>query len=390
MGTFDLGKTSSLVAATRALASEVALTHADAVDAEARFPVETFEALRKARLLSAAVPAELGGGGAGLAELSAQCAALAAACGSSGMVLAMHHIQVACLARHGLPSPFFRGYLAEVAERQLLLGSITSEVGTWGDTRSSVCAVAREGDRFRLDKEATTGSYAEAADALLVTARRGPDAPGSDQVLALLRREDRELTRTTTWDTLGMRGTVSPGFRMTAAAAAEQILPGAFADCAARTMVPYSHTLWAALWYGIAADAVARAAAFVRFVGRRNPGTVPPAAHRLAEVEAKLQAMRHDVVAVATEVDALGEGGAARLLEMGWALRFNNLKLSCSEAAPAIVGDALRVIGIQGYKNDSPYAVTRHLRDALSAPLMIGNDRIAARSAAMLLVFKDD
>ena len=32
----------------------------------------------------------------------------------------------------------------------------------------------------------------------------------------------------------------------------------------------------------------------------------------------------------------------------------------------------------------------RHYRDALSAALMISNDRIAAQSANMLLVFKDD
>ena len=63
------------------------------------------------------------------------CTALAQGCGSSGMVLAMHHIQVACVARHALGSPFFRDYMRHVAEKQLLLASVTSEVGVWGDTR---------------------------------------------------------------------------------------------------------------------------------------------------------------------------------------------------------------------------------------------------------------
>jgi acyl-CoA dehydrogenase len=67
----------------------------------------------------------------------------------------------------------------------------------------------------------------------------------------------------------------------------------------------------------------------------------------------------------------------------------NNLKTACSEAAPKIVLEALQIVGILGYKNDSPFSLGRHLRDALSASLMISNERIAAKSAAMLLVFKD-
>jgi acyl-CoA dehydrogenase len=75
---------------------------------------------------------------------------------------------------------------------------------------------------------------------------------------------------------------------------------------------------------------------------------------------------------------------------MGWALRLNNLKVTCSDAAPQIVQRALQIVGILGYKNDSPFAMGRPYRDALSASLMISNDRIAAKSASMLLVFKDE
>jgi acyl-CoA dehydrogenase len=77
------------------------------------------------------------------------------------------------------------------------------------------------------------------------------------------------------------------------------------------------------------------------------------------------------------------------LLGMGWALRLNNLKISCSEAAPRIVHRALQIVGILGYKNDSPFSLGRHYRDALSGSLMISNDRINAKNAAMLLVNKE-
>ena len=58
-------------------------------------------------------------------------------------------------------------------------------------------------------------------------------------------------------------------------------------------------------------------------------------------------------------------------------------------SVPAIVHRALQIVGILGYKNDSPFSLGRHYRDALSASIMISNDRIAAKSAAMLLVCKD-
>jgi acyl-CoA dehydrogenase len=381
----------SLFGAVRRIALEVAASHAADVDKNARFPIETITALREAGVMSALVPREFGGAGCSMSELAQLCSTLAQACGSSAMVLAMHYSQLACVARHGLQSEYFRGYLRDVVRHQYLLASMTSEVGTFGDTRSSICAVECRDGRFMLDKDATTGSYCEHADAIVVTCRRDPSAAASDQVLVLVRREDFTLKTTTTWDTLGMRGTCSPGFRLVSSGRQEQIVPGAFADSSALTMVPYSHILWSSLWWGIAADAVARAATFVRGQARQAPGSVPPTAQRLAEVSIQLQAMKQNWFSAAQAFDAIGPspGEQEQLLGIGWALRLNNLKVACSEAAPQIVHRALQIVGILGYKNDSPFSLGRHYRDVLSASLMIANDRINAKSASMLLVFKD-
>ena len=382
---------SAHLAALKAIAADIAAANAADVDTRARFPRETIEALQKARLLSAPVPRELGGAGYGMRELAMLCSTLAQSCGSSAMVLAMHYIQVACIARHAQSSALLQDYLRELVEHQYLLASMTSENGTFGETRTSICAVERSGGRFKLDKDATTGSYCGHADGILVTCRRAPDAPSTDQVLVLVRKEDYKLTQTTSWDTLGMRGTCSPGFRLESAGAEEQIIPGSFADSSAQTMVPYSHILWASLWWGIAADAVGRAAEFVRAGARKNPGTVPPTATRLAAVSTQLQAMRHNWLALATEFDATNatSAGLKELLSIGWALKLNNLKINASEAAPQVVHQALQITGILGYKNDSKFSLGRHYRDTLSASLMISNDRISAKSASMLLVFKD-
>jgi len=101
--------------------------------------------------------------------------------------------------------------------------------------------------------------------------------------------------------------------------------------------------------------------------------------------------MRHHWQSLAREFDRLAlEGDGGGLATLGWALKMNNLKIASSEAAPRIVHRALQVIGIQGYRNDSRYAVGRQYRDVLSASLMVANERIASKTATMLLIHKDD
>jgi len=194
------------------------------------------------------------------------------------------------------------------------------------------------------------------------------------------------------WDTLGMRGTVSPGFRVTGEAAEDQVLPVCFADVASQTMVPFSHVLWSSCWLGIATAAVARARAVVRQQARANPGVTPPGAPRLARVWSLLQLMRSNVLGVAAECEEImASGDSAELFStMDLALRLNNLKIASSELVVEIVQQSLLICGIAGYRNDSSSSLGRHLRDACSAPLMVSNDRIAASNAWMLLVLKHD
>jgi acyl-CoA dehydrogenase len=301
----------------------------------------------------------------------------------------MHQIEVACLVRHGLSSPFFRDYLAELAHRQSLIASATSELGVGGDLRSSLCAVRQDGPGIRVTKRAPVISYGEEADDILLTARRAPDAAPADQVLVLARKADTRLTRTGEWDTLGMRGTRSLGFTLEASGSPDQIVPVPFGEIASQTMLPVSHVLWTSLWLGLAADAVGRARAFVRAEARRTPGTVPAGALRLAETVAELGTMRATVDGGLADFEQHQDDPEA-LAGLGFAIRMNNLKTSASRLAPEIVARALGVCGVSGYRCDSPYAVGRHLRDAHGAALMISNDRVLLANAAMLLVHKDD
>ena len=375
--------------AARRIAEAVAGPTADAVDRDARFPRETIDALREARLLGALVPRELGGLGATVRELAACCEAIGRACASSAMIYAMHQIEVACLVRHAATSPFFREYLSALADGEWLLASATSEAGVAGDLRRSICAVERHGDRIRVVKRAPVISYGEEADGMLLTARRAPDAAAADQVLVLARREDVRLSGSGEWDTLGMRGTRSLGFSVEVDASADQVLPAPFEAIASETMLPVSHILWTSLWLGIASDAVSRARTYVRAEARRTPGVVPISALRLAETVAELGTMTATVHAGLADFEE-HQNDPEALSSLGFTIRMNNLKTSAARMAPEIVARSLGVCGLSGYRCDSPYALGRHLRDAHSASLMINNDRVLSSNAAMLLVHKEE
>lgn len=61
-------------------------------------------------------------------------------------------------------------------------------------------------------------------------------------------------------------------------------------------------------------------------------------------------------------------------------------KVQASELAASTVMSALRACGLSGYRNDSEFSIGRHLRDVLSAPLMINNDRILSNLATSSLM----
>jgi acyl-CoA dehydrogenase len=339
----------------------------------------------------AAKAIELGGEGIGLRAVAAACLELGRRCGATAMVYAMHQIQVATLVRHLEPGSWHEDYLRELVAGQRLIASVTSEVGTGGDMGRSIAAVTPGPDgTVSFEKQAPTVSYGAYADDLLTTVRRSPKADGGDQVAALTRADQVELEQSGTWDPLGMRGTCSPGYVVRATFAPEQILAAPFAIVAAETMVPVSHILWSHLWLGIATDAFDRARAFVRAAARQKPGEPVPSAVRLSHVMSELSLLRAEVRSALDEFLAADEDGDRdRLTTMASALRFNNLKVAASEQAPRVCQGAMGVCGIVGFKNDTPFSVGRHLRDTMSAALMVANERIHQTNAGLLLVAKD-
>ncbi len=380
----------AFLASIRRIADEIAAPNADGVDRDARFPSETIDALRAEGALAALVPADMDGGGMRLETIAAAVFELGRRCGASGMVFGMHQIQVATLIRHADDAPWFQAYLRELAREQRLIASVTSEIGTGGDIGRSIAAVTPSEDGCAtFEKAAPTVSYGSYADDFLTTLRRTPDAEPGDQVLALTRRDQTTLEQNGTWDPLGMRGTCSPGFTVRAEFPTDQIMPTPFSTIAPESMVPVTHVLWSHLWLGIATDAFDRARAFVRASAKGRPEAAQPLALRLSHLMTDLALLRAEVGSGLRDFTDASETDRERLTTMATILRFNNLKLAASEHAPKICQGALGVTGIVGFKNDTPFSVGRHIRDSMSASLMVANERIHQTNASLLLIAKD-
>lgn len=366
----------------RTAADEWLRTTAGDVDAGARFPHESVDALREADLLSVQVPSEMGGGGIGFQDLGRIVEELARACASTALIYSMHQIQVSCLIRHAPPGPL-QEYLARLSDASPLLASVTSEVGTEGDIRMSLAALESRGKVQVLEKHAAVVSYGESADAFLITARRSPEDAPEDQVLVLCERPDVSLEKTGNWNTIGLRGTCSPPFKLRAAVATGHVFPQHFGEILSQTMLPVSHALWSSVWLGMATEVFERARAFVQNRARRSVGKPRPEGARLAELAIAHQQLTALVHAATRRLD---DAAPEEFASINQQIESNSLKVAASNLLVEIVGKAMLIIGVAGYRTDGEYSLDRLLRDSFGANVMVNNDRILASTSQLLLV----
>src|SRR6202011_1654169 len=124
---------------------------------------------------------------------------------------------------------------------------------------------------------------------------------------------------------------------------------------------------------------------FIRKAARGSGGNMPPGAAHFTAAKMTLAKLRA-IIAVNTESFAARERDERVLSSVDFQSSINLLKVEASELAVATVMHAMRACGLSGYRNDGDFSVGRHLRAALSAPLMINNDRILTNIATASLM----
>jgi acyl-CoA dehydrogenase len=368
-----------------ATVAAAASKEAEDVDRAARFPQKAIDAARTERLLGVQIPKAFGGDGASIFDITDMCYALGRACSSTAMIFAMHQTKVACLVRHGTGSAYHETLMRRVASEQMLLASSTTEGQNGGNIRFSSAAVERTGAEISLVRNATVISYGAEADGIITIARRGNDAAGSDQVLLAITKDDYTLERSVEWETLGMRGTCSAGFELKFKGSSEQIFPEGYDKIHAQTMTPVAHLCWSSVWAGIAAAAVERAQAFIRKAARGAGGQMPPGAAHFNAARMTLAKLRA-IITANLDTYTAHEHDERALSSLEFQSSINLLKVEASELAVETVMSAMRACGLAGYRNDGEFSVGRLLRDVLSSPIMINNDRILSNIASASLM----
>lgn len=357
----------------------VAAEHADGTDCDGRLPVEALAALRSDGLLGLLVPRRFGGPEVPLRSVANLCRSLSEACGSTGLIFAMHHSQAAVLIEQGTGSDWHEHLLRRCVQEQFIIASATTEGGTGGSIRKSHCFLDERSDGVHLDKQGAVISYAGAADVFLVSARRTEDSAPSEQKMVALLKDQVQLEQQSRWNPIGMRGACTERYDLRALGGMEQVLPGTFAQAMSQSMLPTAHILLASVWLGVASSALARAKGFLR---ARNRAGVPPhpvSNLRLAEGEQVVQQMR----ALVSSNLSLYENASGTAIDR--MVSYNALKVGASEMVLRTTQIALRICGIQGYMEEGDSYLSRHIRDALSAMVMVNDDRLLGNISTMAL-----
>ncbi|HEY1117534.1 MAG TPA: acyl-CoA dehydrogenase family protein, partial [Acidimicrobiales bacterium] len=183
----------------------VLAAHAVRHDAEGTFVSESYDALRGAGLLRAAVPVELGGDGATIAELTALQRELAHHCGSTALASSMHQHVVAFTAwRHRRGLPGAEATLRRVVEEDILL--VSTGGGDFTHPQGQALKVDggyRVTGRKRFASQSRHGT-------VLSTMFTFDDPAAGRRVLNMAVPVGAEgVTVADNWNTLGMRGTAS-------------------------------------------------------------------------------------------------------------------------------------------------------------------------------------
>jgi alkylation response protein AidB-like acyl-CoA dehydrogenase len=178
---------------------------AAAHDADDSFVAENYAELKQARVFSAHVPAELGGGGASLEEICAFLGTLARYCDSTALAFSMHTHQVATAVwrwRHdGAPvEPLLR----RIAAEELVL--VSSGGSDW--LPSSGTAAKVEGG-YRVSARKIFSSGCPSGDLLITSAVYDDPGAGPTVLHFPLPLRDHGVRILDTWHTMGMRATGS-------------------------------------------------------------------------------------------------------------------------------------------------------------------------------------
>jgi len=343
---------------------EVVAPRATEVDASGEFPRQQVRALGAAGLLALTVPADLGGGGAGLREAAEVIRELGSVCGSTAMVVTMHYAAVGALTAAG-----DKETLTAIAAGDHLSTLAFSEQGSrshfWAPLSSAV--PLDDGQTVRLEASKSWVTSAGEADSYVWSSQPLSGATGAGPMtLWLVPAGAAGLSVAGAFDGLGLRGNSSAAMTadgVTVPLGALLGTDGAGLDLALAAVLPVFLICSAAMSAGLMrrlADETAAHLGRTRFehLGVSLAQQTGPRA-QLARLRIEADRAWALVAETLTAVESGREDAQLLVLEV---------KAAAGEAAADAADLALKVGGGAAFRKES--VVERLFRDSRAARVM--------------------
>ncbi|RXJ66404.1 acyl-CoA dehydrogenase [Halarcobacter ebronensis] len=332
------------------------------VDIEAKFPVDSFEAIKKEKITGLIVPKEFGGMGLGLEEHTQTVLAFASSCATTGLCYMMHNVATMCIVAYG-SDEMKKEFLPKIAQGELLLALAFSETGTGTHFYNPEISVKKAGEKLLMNGRKSFVTSALYADFYLVLSNSF-DAQGLDNWI--IAKDLNGITfQENNWDGLGMRGNASMPmvfedvnvdvkYRIGAAGSgAEQVF---------NVVAPFFVIGLSAVYSGVALNAcntIIEYSMSRKYSDDSALCTIPTVQNHLADIYTKATAAKHFTLAAAKS----GANGDADALA-----QIISARLNASEAAVAVCSKAMKIGGGTAYAKR--IIIERLLRDSFAAQVM--------------------
>lgn len=354
-----------LVDAAAVLGRDIAARRAAEVDAQARFPKESLEALAGQGFLGLCVPKSLGGKGEGPRTFAAVVEEIAQGCGSTAMVYVMHVSGAQAIAA----SETLVGkddVLRQVAAGRHLTTLALSEKGSRSQFWAPVSELVPSNDHFTLTAFKSWVTSAGHADSYVASARKPGATSPLETTFFLVRPGARGVTVAGRFDGLGLRGNDSSPVSLEGHEVRRDDLltaQGTGAQMILEVILPWFALGTAAMGNGLARAAVAATAGHLSSAGFEHTGEklrdLPTLRARLAQMSVRTEQSRALLGYTLGEVEKPSETTPLYVLQA---------RLAAIEAALDVTDLAMKACGGAAFSRHLP--LERLFRDARAGWVM--------------------
>jgi alkylation response protein AidB-like acyl-CoA dehydrogenase len=216
----------AVLAANQKTSQEVLGPRAEEIDQQRKFPRENLNVLGKAGVLGLMIPAEYGGSGATLADMSKALETEGQNCASTAMIVLMHFCATAAIgAKSG--DALKRRVLPAAARGEHLSTLAFSEAGSGGHFYMPVSEAQKNGSETHVSATKSFVTSAGEADSYVVSTKKPGAAGPTDVNLYLVAKSAKGFATKGRFEGLGLAGNASAPMSLESVAVDDSELVGA-------------------------------------------------------------------------------------------------------------------------------------------------------------------